>query len=878
MDFNKIEKEKRFIADLHIHSRFSRACSKELNIENLVKWAKIKGMDILGTGDFTHPEWFKEIKEKLKDNGKGLFVYKDEKTKEEFPFILTGEISLIYSQDGKGRKVHLNLLIPSIEIAEKIHNYLDKKGLRRDYDGRPIFGIPCDVFVRDMKDISEDIEIIPAHIWTPYFGVFGSMSGFNSLKDAFQEEANNIHAIETGISSDPEMNWRIKELTDKNISIVSFSDSHCVHPNTLITLDNGYVLPINEIGKEKRVLCSNFTGFKCVSKNLNQFSKVKSPSYLKKVKYHGGEIVVSDKHRFFVYEDKKAVQKYAHELKEGDSFFRLAKISHKTREIGLKIPNSDYFYILDKEGLLFLKNKRKEKNFLQRDIAKLLGIEKNHYWKIETGKVKINHDFLNKLSEILNFDLDCFLSQYSFKECFNKFPNSISDDLFEFLGYLAGDGCYSVRNRGRCLLLSDKNKDLLNHYKKKIDRLFGCSCRLSKYGYQNSYELFVPAHVAEFIKLNFPEVILKTLDIRIPRKIFSAPLEFISGFLRGFFDAEGCVGHHSIDVCSSNKLLLYQIDGLLKKFGIFTTVSLNNFEKSKCRFRHRLFLYGEKMKIFRDKINFNHLNKREKLDNYLSSIKFPRKSKIKTKGDFILSEITSIEDIPSDSEYLYDLSIKSHKNYIANQVVVHNSFWPWRLGREATIFKKTNSYKEIIRQIRENDFLGTIEVDPAYGKYHWDGHRDCDFYCSPEKTKELNGICPKCGNKLTVGVEYRVEAIAENPKRFRPDSGKMYYSILPLHEVISLYLDKGLNTKSVWNVYNKLIKKFDNEFNILLDVNKRELINKGEINENLVELIMRNREGDIKVKPGFDGEYGKALIGDFFDLKENKKDKQERLF
>ena len=159
------------IGDLHIHSRFSRACSKDLTIENLVKWAKIKGLDLLGTGDFTHPVWFNEIKNKLKDNGKG-FYYFDLSSDEKFPFIITGEISLIYTQNGKGRKVHLVVLVPNLETADKINSYLDKKG-RRDYDGRPIFGISCEDFVKDLIQISESIEIIPAHIWTPYFGIFG---------------------------------------------------------------------------------------------------------------------------------------------------------------------------------------------------------------------------------------------------------------------------------------------------------------------------------------------------------------------------------------------------------------------------------------------------------------------------------------------------------------------------------------------------------------------------------------------------------------------------------------------------------------------------------------------------------------------------------
>ena len=153
------------IGDLHIHSRFSRACSKDLAIDNLVKWAKIKGLNLLGTGDFTHEVWLKEIKEKLKDNGKGFYIHES-----GFPFVLSGEVSLMYSDGGKGRKIHLVLLAPSLEIVDDINLYFDTKG-RRDYDGRPIFGIPADEFVRAMKIISDEIEVIPAHIWTPWFGM-----------------------------------------------------------------------------------------------------------------------------------------------------------------------------------------------------------------------------------------------------------------------------------------------------------------------------------------------------------------------------------------------------------------------------------------------------------------------------------------------------------------------------------------------------------------------------------------------------------------------------------------------------------------------------------------------------------------------------------
>ncbi|MEK6875166.1 MAG: endonuclease Q family protein [Nanoarchaeota archaeon] len=407
-DLSKKIEDNLLFADLHIHSRFSRACSKNITLVNLVKWARIKGLNLLGTGDFTHPEWFREIKGQLKENNKGFYYYKD--SEGEFPFVITGEVSLVFTQLGKGRRIHLVILVPDIETAEKINLYLDLKG-RRDYDGRPIFNISCEKFAEDMMKISLDIEIIPAHIWTPWFGIFGSESGFDSLKEAFGEQEKNIHAIETGMSSDPEMNWKLKQLNDK--AIVSFSDSH--------------------------------------------------------------------------------------------------------------------------------------------------------------------------------------------------------------------------------------------------------------------------------------------------------------------------------------------------------------------------------------------------------------------------------------------------------------SFWPFRIGREATVFKKTDSYKELIRQIREKDFIITIETDPAYGKYHYDGHRKCNFSSSFEKTRALKGICPVCGKPLVIGVENRIEDLRDNPNRFIPEKAKQFFRILPLHEIIALYLNSKMETKKVWEVYNSLIAMFENEFNILLRVPKEKFLQAG-VELKLIELIFKNREGKISVKPGYDGEYGVAEL------------------
>ena len=152
----------KIIADLQIHSRYARATSKDITIDNLEKWAKIKGLDLIGTGDFQHPLWRKEIDEKLKEDDKGIL-----RTKSGFPFLWQTEISLMFSDNGR-RAVHLLVFAPNGNIADKITSYLGSKG-RLDYDGRPIFGITCENFVRDLKDIDDKIEIIPAHFITPRF-------------------------------------------------------------------------------------------------------------------------------------------------------------------------------------------------------------------------------------------------------------------------------------------------------------------------------------------------------------------------------------------------------------------------------------------------------------------------------------------------------------------------------------------------------------------------------------------------------------------------------------------------------------------------------------------------------------------------------------
>jgi len=396
------------IADLHVHSKYARATSKVLDLENLEKYARIKGVGLLGTGDFTHPFWINEIRSNLKEDETGIL-----KSNNGFPFVMQTEISLVYTQGGKGRRIHHVVLAPNLEVVKQITDFLLTKG-RVDYDGRPIFGINSIEFAEKLNEISSEAEVIPAHAWTPWFGVFGSESGFDSLKECFEDKTKLIHSIETGMSSDPAMNWRLSNLD--NITLVSNSDLH--------------------------------------------------------------------------------------------------------------------------------------------------------------------------------------------------------------------------------------------------------------------------------------------------------------------------------------------------------------------------------------------------------------------------------------------------------------SFWPWRIGREANVFEmKELSYRNILAAIRERKgFLETIEVDPGYGKYHFDGHRNCGVVMGPAESKKVNKICPVCKREMTIGVLNRVNELADRGEGFVPKGAIQFKRLIPLSEIIVAVNGGALYGKKTWAVYNPLIEKFGNEYAVLLDVSEGEL--KKVADEKLVSAIINNRSGNIKVTPGYDGKYGVPLIGE----------------
>jgi len=240
------------IADLHLHSRYSRAVSPQMVIPEIAKWAIRKGINLVGTGDWTYPLWFRELKENLEETGDGIYSIKKAvrdaffaherslKTRDSASggerrkfaqndhftpfFVLTTEISSIYSQGGRGHRIHNLVFAPNFEVVEEINNQLRRFGVNLLSDGRPITGLSSRQICEIVFSVDKNCLVIPAHVWTPWYSLYGSNSGFDSIKECFGEFVDQIFAVETGLSSNPAMNWRIAELDNR--SIVSFSDAH----------------------------------------------------------------------------------------------------------------------------------------------------------------------------------------------------------------------------------------------------------------------------------------------------------------------------------------------------------------------------------------------------------------------------------------------------------------------------------------------------------------------------------------------------------------------------------------------------------------------------------------------------------------------------
>ena len=913
-----------FVCDFHIHSKYSRATSKDMDIPNLAKWAKIKGIDLLGTGDFTHPQWLGELKKNLESVEYGIYRHGDTS------FILTAEVSNIYFKAGKSRRIHNVLFAPSFEVAGEVNKALSQYGDLYS-DGRPMLRLEADKLVKKIMAIDKNCIIIPGHIWTPHFGLFGANSGFDSIEECFEEQTEHIYALETGLSSDPLMNWRWSALD--RFTLVSNSDAHCVHPDTNIYAVNGKPIAIKNLNLSK-VLSIDFAGdLRQKEGKVSKLHKLLSPPILYKVATRTKEVITTPEHRFFILENEEIIEKKACELEKGDLVACLRQISHNGESKRLSSFDIDHELEILPEGINCLRTLRIKGKRTQNDVGKYIGVKEGCIWIFEKNKVKTpKESFIDRYCECVGVDKDTFKKKFLINKFpVEKFPEYTNVEFCQILGYVLGDGGIE-RSRERVIYLSltDKNVHLLNYYQKLIRKIFNIDGKLKKYK-GNSNGVRYSAYLAEYFQKVAKMVLAPSPRRQVPDFIFCLPKKEIAAFLGGFFDAEGTVGHHFVQFSSSSLILIKQIQILLLKFGLQSYV-YSNFEKNKKKWRYILGIYSqEQLKRFTNNIKFRCNIKREKLLKYISSLSessknsftdfLPVKSEILrvkkelavscydipsrlyyhlahdntlkrgnvkefidifsnyltesqlqknsiveklnkfAESDLIWEGIQETKTIKSDCRYVYDLTVPNHENYVANGFITHNS--PKKIGREANIFSSKPSYKDILEALKNKDktkFLYTVEFFPQEGKYHWDGHRKCNIRLSPSETSKVNNTCPACGRKLTIGVMHRVTDLGDREEGFVLNTAPGYKHMVPLTEIIANVLKVGPDTVGVEREYNKLINTFGNEFNILLDVREDEL--KKRCSPKIASGIIRVRQGNVNVLPGYDGVYGEVKVFD----------------
>lgn len=807
---------KEFIADLHIHSRFARATSKNIDIPNLVKYAKIKGLSLLGTGDFQHPGWIKELRDL--EEREGILYYQD------FPFLWQTEISLMYSQDGKGRRIHHVILAPSADVVGQITGFLGSRG-RLDYDGRPIFGFSSVELVEEMERISKDIEIIPAH---------------------------------------------------------------CLLPESQIHVKTG-------VGKIEGVKVGD-----CVLTHFGRFKRVKEVHK----RYYSGEIInivpsclkigswFTPEHPIYVIKSYKSCKKVPHTICKPTCAYLKRGCKVKAYE-GYK-PGWKQIKDLEKGDVILYPRYNKVKDISFLDLSKILqGIYVDgNYVKSRKEKIFLKNLPVNKKIEV-------------------------SEDFCRLIGYYLSEGYVSRGHIG--FTFNKKEVNYLKDLQKLLIDVFGPFLNI-KFIEENSGGISLIIHskiLADFFKMFYESDSFMAYTKKLPPWFLDLPVNKLKQLLIGWWRGDGGITT-SRNLMNQFKTILIKI-GIIPSINLVSAKKIRELRKKRPnKIGNRIISVNKDYYSFGMLCFFNHCKELLNLPEFKKFRTKLNRRKGWIDNNYIYLPVIRI-DYKSYEGDVYNLEVEADNSYLTENLAVHNcwtpwfgvfgsmsgfdslkdcfkdkvnkihaietglssdpemnwrikelndksivsfsdahSFWPHRIGREATIFTGELTYHNILGQIRENSFKATVEVDPAYGKYHFDGHRNCGFFCSPEESKKLGNICPKCGKQLTIGVENRVEQLSDNPLNFRPGKAKPFYKLLPLQELIALAKSSTLTSKKTWLVYNQLIEKFGNELNILLNVDKKELARF--VDENLVGLIIDNRIGNINVQPGFDGEYGRALL------------------
>jgi PHP family Zn ribbon phosphoesterase len=766
----------KIIADFHLHSLWSRATSKQMNLDGLSNGAKIKGLNLLGTGDFTHPKWLAELKKKLEPvEGTGLFKYND------VLFMLTTEVSTIFNYEGQTKKIHHILHAPSFEIVDQINEVLSKYGDLKA-DGRPTLMMSAPELVEKLMEINKDIVITSAHIWTPWFSCFGSRSGFNSVEECYQDQTKHIFSLETGMS--------------------------CYDEETEVLTNNGW----------------------------KKFSEIKATDKICTLNSKTDEIEFQPPEKIFVYDYKGKM--YRLKTRRVDL---LVTPNHKLFVTTCDFKNPKPFFLKEAE-FLFGKSKQFKKD------GKWVG-KNEDYFILPSVNIKHGNRYYSGFR----------------KKQEKKIPIK---DWLKFFGFWLAEGWTTEGKNG------DYNVCLSSTNKKLISEMIQL---LKSFGYKVYYnEKIHTIRVRNYQLFFYLKQFGKSDDKFIPPSIKSLSKDLLQILLDYYIKGNGHVygrTNKGLSATTSSVKLRDDLQEIALKLGMSAYYKLHKKKGTP-------FISPAQKKKYLQRndtwiVYFIRKNKHTVTPSFIKKYNYIEKW-IDFKGKVYCVSVPNKviyvrrNGIPvwcgnSDPAMNWRLSSLDKFTLVSNSD--SHSPWSWRLGREANVFDLEKiTYWEIFDAIKMKDkkkFLYTIEVDPNYGKYHFTGHRNCGIVLHPKDAIKLNNICPKCHRKLTIGVLQRVEELADRPEGFVPKDAIPFKTLLPLYEIISFAWGSGeLYSKKVLEEHDKLIEKFGNELNVLLNVSKEELLKV--TNEKIADAIIKVREGKVKYQPGYDGNYGRPVFDENF--------------
>lgn len=823
-----------FIADFHIHSKYSRATSKDMDIKHLAEWAKLKGITLMGTGDFTHHLWLEELKHNLEDLGNGLFKY------EGIYFILTTEISSIYSKKGKGYRIHNMIFSPSFKTTDKINDYLSRCGNLAS-DGRPILGLDAAELARIIFDIDESCMVIPGHCLLPG-NLIHTSQGLKAIEDITNRDFVYTHKMRNkkvtelfkreykgdifqikpyyfreGIKVTPEHPFYIIK-TYKNCPS---RDSFCM-PNCAQLKYKGC----------KRRFFSNYYPQWIQAKDIEESDIMVFPRFNDKIQDKKGIEISKLIPKGFILRKGKVAYKGTrasfinNNIKINKDFCRLAGY----------FVSEGYTNSRDCISFCFLEN---EKDYIDDVITLMKRIFDIKLSKIQTKKDVKGIELIFYSKVLYQLFSRLFYTNTKIKKAHSKsLPNWMLNLPFAkqsevIKGWWRGDKGYTVSrilmNQMKVLLLRlgiipSIGIDSMQKHKSRGKHLMGIREILAKHDTFHFNNLSFFNDRSELLKEN----------------------EFKK------FKTKSLARHGWMD----DKYAYLPVREVLKeKFeGFVYNLEVKDDNSYVCEFASVHNCWTPWFGLFGSMSGFN---------------------RIEDCFEEQTPKIFALESgLSSDPGMNWRLSALDRFTIISNS----DSHSPQKIGREANVFDCELNYKTIREVLKTKDkkrFLYTIEFFPEEGKYHYDGHRLCGVRLSPKETRENNGRCPKCGKGVTVGVMNRVEKLADRQEGYVPSNAIPFKNLIPLDEIIAEAKGIGKGSVGVERDYHSYVAKFGTEFNILLNVPKDELF--ASLPERVAEGISRVRQGKVNIKAGYDGEYGIiSIFGD--DEKPKEKEKQLSLF